>query len=74
MKFNYTKLFMTCAFMVMSFAIFAQPPADIPDPIDQVGDEDPPATPVNAKLLYLAIAAVAFAFYQIRIARQKAHQ
>lgn len=76
MKFNYAKFFLTVALLAMNFAVFAQ----FPDPNndgedgDGPGSGDPEATPINTKLIYLAIMAVAFAYYQIRVVRKKAHQ
>ncbi len=62
MKLNYAKFFLTVALLAMNFAVSAQ----LPDPNDgDTGGDDPPA-PVNTYIIYLGIAAVLFAFFQIR--------
>lgn len=62
MKFNYAKFFLTVALLAMNFAVFAQ----LPDPNDgDPGQDDPPA-PVNTYVIYLGIAAIVFAFFQVR--------
>jgi len=69
MKFNYAKFFLTVVLLAMNFAVSAQ----LPDPNDgDTGGSDPPATPVNTQIIYLAIVAIAFAYYQIKVSRKKA--
>ena len=36
------------------------------DPIDPPADDDPPASPINTKLIWLAIVGVSFAFLYFR--------
>lgn len=47
----------------VSFASFAQLPN--PDGPSTGGEDDLPA-PINSKIIYLSIAALAFAFYYLR--------
>ncbi len=67
MKFNYKTLLLSIIMLTVSFATFAQ----TPDPDELVGDEDPPA-PINTYLIWLAIAGIAFACYQIKARRKTA--
>ena len=61
MKNNLLKLYIIAFFFVGEFYSFAQPGTDNPDG-DLEGTDAPP-TPINAKLIYLAIIGIAFAFY-----------
>ena len=36
------------------------------DPIDPPADDDPPASPINTKLIWLAIVGDSFAFLYVR--------
>lgn len=62
MRINYNKIMLTMLLFAVSFASFAQ----LPDPDGPgTGGEDPPA-PINSKIIYLALVAVAFAFFYMR--------
>ncbi|MCU4189431.1 hypothetical protein M9Q43_09690 [Flavobacterium sp. HXWNR29] len=59
MKSNLFKLYATLMMAFVSFLSFA-------DPIDPPADDDPPASPINTKLIWLAIVGVSFAFLYFR--------
>ena len=59
MKSNLFKLYATLLMAFVSFLSFA-------DPIDPPADDDPPASPINTKLIWLAIVGVSFAFLYFR--------
>ena len=59
MKSNLFKLYATLMMSFVSFLSFA-------DPIDPPADDDPPASPINTKLIWLAIVGVSFAFLYFR--------
>lgn len=62
MRINYNKIMLTMLLFAVSFASFAQ----LPNPDGAgTGDTDPPA-PINSKIIYLALCAVAFAFFYMR--------
>ncbi|OYU81503.1 MAG: hypothetical protein CFE23_03285 [Flavobacterium sp. BFFFF1] len=70
MKFHYKKFLLSMLMLTVSFATFAQ----IPDPDSDPGSGGNDPTPINTKLIWLAILGVVFAFYQISAnkRRQKA--
>ena len=59
MKSNLVKLYATLMMAFASSLSFA-------DPIDPPADDDPPASPINTKLIWLAIVGVSFAFLYFR--------
>ncbi len=59
MKSNLFKLYATLMMAFVSFLSFA-------DPIYPPADDDPPASPINTKLIWLAIVGVSFAFLYFR--------
>jgi hypothetical protein len=59
MKSNLFKLYATLMMAFVSFLSFA-------DPIDPPADDDPPASPINTKLTWVAIVGVSFAFLYFR--------
>ena len=59
MKSNLFKLYATLMMAFVNFLSFA-------DPIDPPADDDPPASPINTKLIWLAIVGVSFAFLYFR--------
>ena len=59
MKSNLFKLYATLMMAFVSFLSFA-------DPIDPPADDDPPASPINTKLIWLAIVGASFAFLYFR--------
>ena len=36
------------------------------DPIDPPADDDPPASPINTKLIWLAVAGIIFVYFYFR--------
>ena len=59
MKSNLFKLYATLMMAFVSFLSFA-------DPIEPPADDDPPDSPINTKLIWLAIVGVSFAFLYFR--------
>jgi hypothetical protein len=67
MKINYKPTLLTIMMLVFNFAAFAQ---EIPDPNEgEPGGEDPPAS-INMLIVYLAVLAVAFAYYQFNMKKK----
>lgn len=64
MKNNLFKLYLLSFFLLTDFIMFAQPGQDQPG--GGLEGDDPPPAPINGKLLFLAIAAVLFAFYTFK--------
>lgn len=60
MKINYKPTLLIIAMLTVSFAAFAQ---DFPDPGDGEPGTGDPGAPINSKLIWLAVAAIAFAYY-----------
>ncbi|WP_129583061.1 hypothetical protein [Flavobacterium cyanobacteriorum] len=69
MKNSLLKIYLLLFLMAGDFYLFAQPGSDNPGG-DLEGDDDPPAS-INAKLVYLAILGIAFAFYFIMKKREQ---
>jgi hypothetical protein len=65
MKFNYKTIFLSIIMLSVSLATFATD--EIPEPPEET---DPPA-PINTQLIWLAIVAIAFAYYQINTRRKR---
>ncbi len=62
---------LTAFFLLHDFRLFAQGgPGDDNDNGDLEGN-DPPATPINSKLFFLALAGIAFVFYLYNTRKQK---
>jgi hypothetical protein len=63
MKNNFFKLYILSFFLLTDFMLFAQGQ-------DQGGGglegDDPPTAPINAKLIWLVILAILFAFYSYK--------
>jgi len=59
MKSNLFKLYATLMMAFVSFLSFA-------DPIDPPADDDPPASPINTKLIWLAVAGIVFVYFYFR--------
>ncbi len=70
MKTNLFKLYLLTFLLVSDFALFAQPGNDNGGG-DLEGD-DPPAAPINTKLIWLAIIGIMFAIYTFRKNRKTA--
>lgn len=64
MKNSFLKLYALLFLLMSNFSLFAQPGSD-----DGDGDLEGGDVPINGKLVFLAIAAVSFAFYYF--AKQK---
>ena len=68
---NFTfKLFIFCTCLFSDFAMFSQPGNN-----DNNGDlegNDPPAAPINSKLIILAIVGLLFAIYIFKTRRKNA--
>ncbi len=63
--------FFTIFFLSLDFIAFAQPggPGTDSDGGDLEGDDELPGTPINGKLVWLAIIGVAFAYYTYKKTR-----
>jgi len=59
MKSNLFKIYATVLMAFISFLSVAQP-------VDPPADDDPPASPINTKLIWLAVVGVSFAFLYFR--------
>ena len=64
MKNNLFKISILTFFLLTDFVLFAQPGDD--DGSGGLEGNDPPAAPINGKLVWLGIAAVLFAFIALR--------
>jgi len=67
---NLFKLYLLSFFILSDFIMFAQPGDD-----DGTGDlegDDPPATPINGKIVWLAIAAILYGVYVFNKNRKRA--
>lgn len=78
MKNNLLKFYMLAFFLVSDFIMFAQDCADPTDPGCEGGEgppleepDDLPSGSINAKLIYLAIIGVMFAFYYYNKKKQE---
>jgi hypothetical protein len=61
---NIFKLYLLTFFILSDFIVFAQPAAD--DGTGGVEGNDPPAAPINTKLIILLGLGLIFAFLQIK--------
>lgn len=61
---NIFKLYLLTFFILSDFVVFAQPGSD--DGSGGLEGDDPPAAPINSKLILLLILGLVFAFIQIR--------
>lgn len=59
MKANLFKFYATLLMVFISFLSVAQP-------VDPPADDDPPASPINTKLIWLAVVGISFAFLYLR--------
>ncbi len=59
MKSNLLKIYATLMLALVSFLSFAQP-------VDPPADEDPPASPINTQLIWLAVIGIVFAFFYLK--------
>lgn len=71
MKNTILKWYMFTSLFLVSFFAFAQVGDDegTGDPLETTGDTDP--TPINAKMIYLVILAVVFAYFYYRNSQKK---
>lgn len=70
MKQNLFKLYFLTFFLLIDFVAFAQPGSD--DENDDLEGSDPVTTPINSKLIWLAIVGIAFAYYTYKRQRKTA--
>lgn len=70
MKNTLLKIYLLGFFLLADFIAFAQPGSDSPD--GDLEGTDPPATPINGKLIWLGIAAVLFAHFMYNQKRKRA--
>lgn len=61
---NYSKLYLFTFLILTDFMLYAQPGDD--DGNGDLEDGDPPAAPINSKLILLLIIGLVFAFYSIK--------
>lgn len=59
MKANLFKFYATLLMVFISFLSVAQP-------VDPPADDDPPGSPINTKLIWLAVVGISFAFLYFR--------
>ena len=71
MKKNFFKLYILIFFILSDFMTFAQQPGD-EDTGGGLEGDDPPAAPINGKIIWLMILAVVYAIYTFSKKRQKA--
>lgn len=69
MKNNLFRIYISAFFLLSNFIMFAQP-GDT-DGGGGLEGNDPPPTPINAKLIWLGIIAIFFAFYSLKIKRKE---
>lgn len=69
MKNSLLRIYLLLFLLAGDFCLIAQPGGDNPGG-DLEGEDDPP-TSINAKLIYLALAGIAFAFYFIMKKREE---
>ena len=63
MKKTVLQSFLLLSFLFLDFITFAQGPGTGSEDGDLEGDDDLPATPINGKLIWLALIGLAFAYY-----------
>ena len=66
MKISIQSFFLLFAFLLLDFVAFAQGTSD---GIGDLEQEDPPTANINAKLIWLAIAGIVFAYYTFKKSR-----
>lgn len=64
MRNNLLKLFIVCTCLFSDFAIYSQIGNN--DDTGSLEGNDPPAAPINTKLIFLAIAGVSYAIYTFK--------
>jgi len=67
---NLYKLYILAFVLLSDLMLFAQPGDD--DGSGGLEGEDPPAAPINGKLIWLALVGIVFVFYYFNTKRQKA--
>lgn len=68
MKNNILKIFITCFFIMLDFKMFCQGDESIDGNLE---GNDPPPTPINEKLLLLAILGIVYSIYIFRNTSKK---
>lgn len=69
MKKNLQNSFLLFTFFFLDIVAFAQEPG-IGDGLGDMENEDAPSVPINAKLIWLTIVGVVFAYYTFKNARK----
>ena len=67
---NLYKLYILAFVLLSDVMLFAQPGDD--DGTGGLEGGDPPAAPINGKLIWLALVGIVFVFYYFNTKRQKA--
>ena len=67
MKSNLFKIYATFMMALISFLSVAQP-------VDPPADDDPPASPINTKLIWLAVIGISFAFFYLKNQKKTSFQ
>ena len=70
MKNNLFKIYILSFLLLSDFLMFAQPGDD--DGGGGLEGNDPPATPINSKLVWLSVVAILFALYSFKKNRKVA--
>lgn len=68
MKNTLLKIYILSFFLLSDFIVFAQLPVEDED--GELQDDDLPGTPINGKLIWLAIAGILFAVYTFKKRKQ----
>ena len=68
---NLLKYYILTFILLSDFVLFAQEPGD-DDGTGGLEGSDPPAAPINSKLIFLAILGLIFVFYTIKNKRKTA--
>ena len=69
MKKTILQSFLLLTFLFLDFVAFAQPGTNNGDGTLEGDDDDPVATPINSKLIWLAIVGLVFAYYTYKKTR-----
>ncbi len=70
MKNNLLKIYLLGVFFLSDFILFAQPGDN--DNNNGLEDDDTPASPINGKIIWLALAAILYAVYTFNKNRKRA--
>jgi len=70
MKQNLLKFYLLGFFLLSDFIMFAQPGDD--DDTGGLEGDDPPATPINSKIIWLLVVGILFAVYTLNKNKKRA--